>query len=137
MFIPVLVAGLFLSSCEESSSNNPPLSDLLGVWEIANINHRECDELGCVSEVMDFSGTGLTFELSGSSASYFPDVNNPSTIISYSVEGYDNNILRLKDNEGTWDFEVSDYGSAMVTITAEFPSGVPEEVSYDVIFLER
>lgn len=133
----LLLAALLHSCGEPEPANNPPLEDLLGVWDISLISHRECDALGCQTTNMDFSGSGLTFELSANSASYFPDVGSPSTINAYSVQGYSNNTLRLQDSQGTWDFEVSEYNGGQVTITGEFPTADPDVVSYDVIFLER
>jgi hypothetical protein len=97
-----------------------------------------CESFGCTDNIMDFTDSGLTFEIRDDSVFYYPFVNSPDVMDKFAIESYSKNLLQLRNASGLWNFEIDEIESSSMKITAIVPSNTGADVVYyDIISLVK
>jgi hypothetical protein len=134
-FLILLIGVVLVTGCDQDDEHADPLSEILGIWTIDQINYQFCRHNTCEDNVSNFSSSGLTFEIQRDSVFYYPFPDFPQMREDFAIYSYGGDTLKLENKSGIWDFVITEKQAKNMTIVNII--AVDDVTFNDVISLSR
>lgn len=125
---------------EQEESPTDPLTPLIGVWQIDQLDYQFCKTNNgitepCTHNILDFTSENRTFRITADSVFYNAGLSDPERIERFYIHAFVNDTLKLKNIAGVWDFVVDERTEHSMTVRAVIFG--ESATMYDVYSLSR